>query len=403
VTENASIAWNWPPLFAVPGQTLHVEIISTTDHQPDSVTVRSGRHLDETIVTYDPGLRRWTAEIEVPDDSLGTAFGITATETTGNVDHPPIELTVPLVFNTDVIDPTIIVAQPVQVAELTYGAAPNQIGLGVPEVDGELQTPQSLRIDPVTDNFVLLDSVNHRLMILTRHGQLDKTIALSGDGTLEDVVVLGTSGRVVVSEWYAANGSRETSAHLVDLETGTDAVDGPLVLPQPAVPSNTELLWNQADNAVFGIVHSADTNLYRYYDTKDEILDVSTTPEHWWQSLVGADQQTVGLRHNEVEIQSRLPFGFASIINMTVDTAGIAVWVAGAVEEGSTDASGVHYYLGRTDPACHTTTMTEIGLSSTSELATQILVTRGQFIYIANVGLDSYRLERYDLGGPTCG
>jgi len=404
VLDDATVrmAWAWPPPFVRSGETLTVEVVVEDEEQPDEIVLSIAGDVPVPF-TFDVGSSRWAATVTVPTDAREAGADIVAKASTGGAAVGVLELAVPVVDGPVAIDPTVTEVEPTNAIVFDYGSDLTQLGFEMPE-DFEIQTPQSLQVEPVTGNIVILDAVNRRLLVITPDGQPVDEIALAGDGRHEELVILGTTQQAVVSEWRAGGGALEVSVHLVDLTTGSDTIDGPVVVPPPTPPTNVPLVWNAALDAVYANVFDPatnTTNYYRLYDTARERIDISSTPESWWEPSVSNTEDAVGIRYGVTTITTELPFAFAGIVDLIVEPDGTVWWLAGTVDADDLTSNGVHYFLGRTDLDCEQSIITEIDLDSLSELPTRTLTRADTGVYVTNISTDAYQLLQYELL-PVC-
>lgn len=398
------LAFAWPPLFAVPGSDLPVEVVVVRGPLPDTVDFEISPVAEPTAAAFDVSTQRWTATIQVPAELTAPSITVNATATIGGATSAAVSATVPVAASAEVIEPDVVEVEPSVALTLGFGDGPDQVGLDVPESEGELSIPNSVQIDPLTGNFVILDSVNRRLTVATPRGDVVDQIALAGDGLLDDLVVLGSTGRALVSQFRGAGGQLEVGAFLVDLEAGTVTFDGPLVIAPPTPPVGTELIWSEALGAVFGRVYDPSTDrvgYYRLFDTASEELDVSVVPEFWWNIRVEQDRAAVGIEYNDLTIFTQLPHGFVGVSNVIVLPDDSILWSAGSVDPDAEPDARVHYYLGRTNIACGASIIAEIDFSAQSELGTRSMIADDSGVYVVDIGVD-YRLLRYELPSPTC-
>jgi len=389
----------------MPGARLPVEFIVVDGPQPDSVEVTASSSTQPLAASLNAAGQRWSVDVDVPAGWADSAVVVSASATTDGVTAPSISIAVPVATSLDVIEPDVVDAQRVVALALEFGSGDDQVGIHYPEFEGEVSVPNSVQIDPATGNFVILDSVTRRLLIAAPTGEVVDRIDLSGEGWLDDLVVLGDTGRAMVSEFRAGGGQLEVSAHLARLEDGTATVDGPFVIPPPPTPPiGTELVWNEALDAVFAKVYDPATDrvgYYRLFDTAREELDVSLMPEFWWNARVEQDQAAVGFEYNNAGIFTRLPHGSVGVSNMIVRPDNSTVWSAGTVDWGAEPGAQVHYYLGRTDPACGSSVIAEIEFSALSELGTRSMIADDSGVYVVDIGAN-YQLLQCQLGSPTC-
>lgn len=396
------MSWAWPAPFAKSGETLTVEVVVDDEEQPDEIALSIAGGVPVPF-TFDVGSGRWAATVTVPADSREAGADVVATASTGGAAVGVLELAVPVVDGPVAIDPTVTEVEPTNAIVFDYGSDLTQVGFEMPE-GFEIQTPQSLQVESVTGNIVILDAVNRRLLVITPDGRPVEEIALAGDGRHEELVILGTTQQAVVSEWRAGGGALEVSVHLVDLTTGSDTIDGPVVVPPPTPPTNVPLVWNAALDAVYASVFdpaTGTTNYYRLYDTARERIDISSTPESWWEPSVSDTEDAVGIRYGVTTITTELPFGFAGIVDLIVEPNGMVWWLAGTVDADDLTSNGVHYYLGRTDLNCEQSIITEIDLDSLSELPTRTLTRADTGVYVTNISTNAYQLRLYELP-PVC-
>lgn len=404
VVESTAVSFVWPPIFAVPGSTLAVQVVAKGP-RPDAITIDSSASTISTQAMFDAASNRWTATIDVPAPLSVPTIALSATATLGDTTSAPVSLTVPVTAGSQTIEPQVVDIAPAVSVELDFGSGPGQIGIDFPEFQGEVQVPRSLQIDPSSGDIVILDSVNRRLVVVTTGGAVVDTIGIDGSGLLDDLVVLGTTRRAVVTEFRGAGAHRlEVSAHLIDLDAGTDTVDGPFLIPPPSPPVGTELVWNEALDAVFGVVYDPATDRvghYRVFDTAREQLDVSTVPEFWWHGRVSADGSSAGVEYDGTTILTALPHSFAGLSNVIVQPNGTVWWSAGTVDPDAAPGGQVHYYVARTDLGCPGSVITEIDISGMGELATRSMVADDTGVYVVDLA-ESYRLVRFELPPPAC-
>ena len=403
------LEWVWPPPFVVPGTSTAVEVVATGPAQPDAVVLSVAG--SSTSATLDVARGRWNAGLAIPSPIEATTIELRATATSGGGTVGSAQLVVPVVGDSSVIEPRVVALEPTNVIELEYGDGPGQVGYRVTEFEGELQVPLSVAIDPATSNVVILDSVNRRLQIITETGEFVRSIELPGQRSLQDVVVLGTTGRAVVSETRGLEGEEELLVHEIDLDAGNAIVDGPVLIEAPGPPSGTQLVWNPALDAVFAAIWNPDPGAfgyYRMYDTDLRRIEISRTPELWWAPdatwVPGRDPTgtSVGFTYADTSIFTRIPHEMSSVVDEVLRPDGTTWFIADSLELDVPGPDGVHYYLGRTDLACRTSVIAEIGNINDSALATRQIVADESGAFVVDIGRDAYRLRRHELELTGC-
>lgn len=400
-----SLRFAWPPVFAVPGSSIPVSVLSLADRQPDSVEVESTTLSAPVSAALDSSSQRWTAVIDVPATWTEPDITLSAVAATGADTTASTTIDVPVVSVSGSIDPDLVALEPEVVVALEFGGGDDEVGLSIPEFEGDVDVPASIQLDPSTGNFVILDSVNRRVLLVSATGEVVDRIEVPRDGWLDDVVVLGATGRAVVSQFRnAGNGQKEIGTALVDLVDGTTTVDGPMLLGPPAPPFGTELAWNPYLDAVYADVFDPSTGrvgYYRLFDTAREELDVSTEPEFWWNGRVGRDGMSVGVEYAGQEVLTQLPHGLAGISSIGLGADATVWWTAGTVNPDAPAGEQVQYYLGQSDLTCAASVIAEIPFTILSENATRSAIADESAVYVVDLG-DRYQILRYELPPPTC-
>ena len=390
----------WPPLFIAPGVSAAVQFIVRGDVVPDSVVVSSAAMPAPAVATLDAATGRWTTGIIVPAAVAERGIEFTATASLDLGTLGTSSLMIPVITDSTTIEPTLVDVKPTIEAELTYGSGDSQVAFVPPQNDLTAQVPASIGVDPRNGAIVILDSSNHRLVILTGPERSFRSIQLPDTGTKDEVVINGDTGQATVSEFQVKDRHKFSTVYLVDLDTGSYTTSGPLQTPADP-PFGLRMIWSDANAEVYADLPISGGGLFPYYDTIHQRLNMSATPETWWSPYV-KDGVGAGFTANGTSVITRVPYNFPVIEEVRVATDGTIWWMVGSVDRSKQGPESTHLYLAHTDPACHTTIATEIEYSVFRYDTTRVLAIDGPTAYVAHVHDDGYQLERYELPPITC-
>jgi hypothetical protein len=168
-------------------------------------------------------------------------------------------------------------------AVIEWGDGSSQVGTETP-YEGETQTPSGIIWVQDTDELVIVDRVNERLVVTDAVGTPLRTIALPVEGWLTDGVML-PDRRLLVAEVRRRDGQVVTVAHIVDVASG--AVESTEAVAIPIAPDTTSLRFDPSS----GLVYAAFGKLYPYYDTRSDSIVVTDIAVNSWAGLVTDDAQ----------------------------------------------------------------------------------------------------------------
>ncbi len=274
---STAVTWFQLPPFAFAGST-HTISFSFDDSDARDVSVAANGQ-PGTPATFDSETGRWSAQLTAPTPTATAGWDIDVTATTNDgavtdsvtvavLDPPGPELPVRL---SD--------ATPELMAVFASGDGPDELGVGG---DGSIvEAPTAITYASGTNELVIVDHLNDRLLVTDASGRANRTIPLPVEGTLEDLVELPDQ-RLLVAEFRRAAGP-ETVAHIVDLTT--DHVTSTEPTPVPSAPTGVQLRLDEPS----GIVYAQFGGLYPYYDTATGRVAIDGRTEPGWQALVTAD------------------------------------------------------------------------------------------------------------------
>lgn len=259
-TESSlDVRWEGFPLFAFPG-SIHtfrftldppadsVDVVtSATGTIPATFSAEVGQWL---AVAAAPDTGPWTFTVEATIDGSIVASAPTAVPVVPHVDDVLVTMAPDVMFTAD--EPTLL-------SVINWGDGPTNVGIETP-VEGEVQTPSGIVWVPESNELVIVDRVNQRLVVTDAAGVPDRTIPLDVEGWLTDAVML-PDGRLLAAEIRRGDGTVLTVGHLVDLDTGTVRVTDAILIPGPL--GSLSLRFDEHG----GIVYALFGDLYPYYAT----------------------------------------------------------------------------------------------------------------------------------------
>jgi hypothetical protein len=342
-------------------------------------------------VSYDDQTGRWSGALTIsPAASEAVSFRL---ESRAPSEAPRLSSiwSVPIIAARDPIPMTITEAEPIGRFFLPWGSGPGQVGYYAPSDEGASLQPTALSVDPRNGDLVVLDAVNHRLVVVSPDSTTTEIPLPTNDRqSLNDVTVNGLLGTATVATLKPSDGT--TTAYFVNLDTGGVHEIGPV--PVPALtPTNTPTIWNDATQTVFARVTN---DYYPYLDVTYGRLRVDEPPQHWFDTRLGPSGRHLIFLESEagtITIDTgQLP---SAITGVQVDNG--AVWLGyEAIEEGS---NTIETLVVRFDPTTATAVAVPIQWHGLASYTKNFVMDDGDPIVMRAAGDGGLTIERLRL--PT--
>jgi hypothetical protein len=381
----------WIPPFALPGTTVTLRVTLPTVAADDPAVMVFEDGLISSM-QRDSTSGEWTTSVLVDRSWAGSVrravvrargVGGNAAETTPLV-IPIAEFDEPVLVNTNPATPDWSTTVP-------WGDGPGQVGLLTPN-DGEIAQPTSIAIDPRTEDPVVLDRVNRRLVIIGHDGNRD--VPLPGTGFIYDVVIHGDTGVATVPRFDVVGQERTTTAIEVDLDAGTADTFGPVVVPS-ATPINTQFVWQPFNRSVYAVV---DNVYYPYFDSNTQTLVAGESSRAWVDAVVNPDG-SIGIGPPGSHMVHRFSRPAVGVVSSVVD--GTSIWFEASIE-GPPDADGNATFspeLVRTDAMHGTASAIQLRPSGFDSFTRRFAVYRDH-AYVMSRAVDGLLIERYTIRQP---
>ena len=396
---GSPVRWMWPPVFVAPGVPVRLQIIVDGDAVPDAVAVSSPEFPAPVDALHDPSSGRWITEITIPTTFADRRIELTATASLAAATLGTDSLMVPVISETNPIEPSMVDITPTVEAELAFGDADREVGFVPAANDFPAQGPASIGVDPRYGDLVILDAQNFRLVILAGPDRIFRAIQLPLTGWLDELVIDGDTGQATVSQFEVKNRHIFATAYLVDLDTGIYTTSGPIQTPTDP-PFGLRMVWSDANTQVYADLPIANGGFFPFYDAAHQTLNMSATGETWL-SFFFEDGVGTGVKANGTKVVNRLPFLHPAVEDNLLAPDGTFWSISATVDPIQQGPASVHWYLTHTDPACYATVAAEIELSTQIEFTRHFAVHDG-VIYLQALDANGYRVERYELPPITC-
>jgi hypothetical protein len=357
----------------------------------------TGDARDDTSLSHNPAAASSGSSTSTTSSSLKPS--LTTPEPALTLAVPRLEMTaaesaqivIPIVEHNDPVVVRTSTAKPDWSIVVPWGDGPGQVGLLTPN-DGEIAQPTSIAVDPRTENPVVLDRVNRRLVIIGHYGNRD--VPLPGTGFIYDVVIHGDTGVATVPRFDVVGQERTTTAIEVDLDAGTTDTFGPVVVPS-ATPINTQFVWQPFNRSVYAVV---DNVYYPYFDSNTQTLVAGESPVAWVDAVVNPDG-SIGIGPRGSHMVHRFSRPAVGVVSSVVD--GTSIWFEASIE-GPPDADGNATFspeLVRTDAMHGTASAIQLRPSGFDSFTRRFAV-HGDHAYVMSRAVDGLLIERYTIRQP---
>jgi hypothetical protein len=311
--------------------------------------------------------------------------------------------TVPVIASPAAIEPITVNIAAASVLEVGWGSGPSEVGF---DDTADLDVPHAFDLLSQRNEYVVLDTVNRRLLTFAATGAPVATIPLPGPGWLDNAVVVDNERSVFVLEYENLGDRLSLSGLLIDLQSHTVDRTDPFLLEH--IPILVPLLWNAADNAVY-MFQPAGGGWFRVYDIATKTLIIDTLPHSWTTAYIDPEQSLVGITSGSTSIGVRVPLTNTSIESVIGPDGDIWSLVVGLDPASTTigPEGDVLYELGqflvRIRPSCLQAAITEIHRGPQSQIPPQELTVHGQAAYLVDIDIaTSYRVLSIELPAPNC-
>lgn len=392
------VDWKTPPVLAAPGVELTFAFslsanpasgdVAPTVPDPDEVAVVvSG--LDAPITeraAFDAVSASWTAVVRIPGTAVGDRLDVSAVFGESGSSEP---LSIPLVTDSSVIEPTFTNFEPAVVTELSWGDGDGQVGRLQSE-GAETLVPQSLDVNRLDGSIVVLDTVNERLVVVDASSGASRPIPLPvRDGWyVQDVIVMGLTGRAAVVT-YPAAGEQRIGVFDVDLVSGVvDDSNGPRTTP--AFASNLPMFWNSFERTVTARIQGLD---FPFYAADTATFLPELLPRVWFDVLRVEDPGAVGITQGGVDVLTAVAGVSPTITGFRMNEDG-SFWQIAQTIDLSVEPAVVTSVLLFTTPGAHRTLATNVDVENRYPYSRQ-LATDGKVAYVAVPTDSGYRIDRY--------
>jgi hypothetical protein len=343
---------------------------------------------------YDSTSSEWVAELDVAPSSAGSSRRavVRGPDGSGNAAET-FQFMVPIAEHDEPVLVKTSPAAPDWSIVLPWGDGPGEVGLLIPEGDGEIAQPTSIAIDPRTDSPIVLDRVNRRLSIIEGGGA--RAVALPGTGSVFDVVIHGDTGVATVPQFEVIGQDLTTSAIEVDLDAGTAAAFGPVVVPSNT-PINTQFVWQSLNRAVYAVI---DNSYYPYFDSTTRTLLAGASPTAWIDTVLNPDG-SVGIGPTGSHVVHHFARPAAGVVSSVAD--GATIWFEVLIE-GPPDADGNITFtlqLVRTDAMNGRAAAVQLRSSGFDSLTRRFAI-HGDHAYVMSRTTQGLLVERYTMPKPS--
>lgn len=392
------VDWKTPPVLAAPGGELTFAFslsanpasgdVAATMPDPDEVAVVvSGPDAPITgRAAFDEVSASWTAVVRIPDTAVGDRLDVSAVFGESGSSEP---LSIPLVTDRSVIEPTFTNFEPSVVTELSWGDGDGQVGRLEAE-EAETMVPQSLDVNRLDGSIVVLDTVNERLVVVDPSTGASRPIPLPvRDGWyVQDVIVMGLAGRAAVVT-YPAAGQQRIGVFDVDLASGV-VDDSNLPRATPEFASNAPMFWNPFERTVTARVIGLD---FPFYAADTATFVPELLPRVWFDVLRVEDPGAVGITQGGVDVLTAVAGVSPYILSFRMNEDGSFWQIAGTVDF-SVEPPVATSVLLFTTPGAHRTLATNVEIESRYPYSRQLAID-GTIAYIAVPTDSGYRIDRY--------
>ncbi len=383
------VALAWPVLFAVPGTILPLSLVIDGLDPSGQVTLQArAPDAAPTEATFDETWSTWDAELPVPEQLDATTLTIDVRVGAQDVPTAVSSVNVPVADVTGVLQPTFVDAVAEPVVLLPWGVGHGEVAFSAGEEVATI-VPAAFAIDDRTGDAIVLDTVNHRLVVVTHDGTTTE-IPIPGTAALTDLILTDEPGTVVVIGWEIGDPPR-TSASIVDVGTTKVTSIGPVLLPTQA-PTNTWFVLNPVDNIVYGRI---DNRYYPYLDLTRRALIPSLDTRTWLESTAnGSNLLTLGSGGSVVSIKFPPALGGLGDVQRSDDAN---IWfIETVIDADASSQPAISSYLARVDPTTGTVTAVPIPEPGSDEFTRRLDASDGT-AYIMRATVDGLLIEHYIL------
>ncbi len=379
----------WPTLFAVPATVLPLSlVIEGADPQASVVTVTAGAADARSVqATWNATWSTWDASVLLP--SKLPAGDLAVSVQVAQLDQPSLtaSVIVPVANVSGVLAPTLVDVAAERVVLLPWGDGPGEVaqsGSG----DEEYTYPAGFVVDDRTGDVIVLDTVNHRLVVTSATGTSE--IDIPGDAVLDDVLVNGDVGSVTVIG-YESGRPQRASAFIVDVAAGSVEAIGPALLPAD-VPFHTRFVFNPNDQVIYA---SINNDFYPFLDVAAKALIPALTQRSWIEASI-SDQDVFFVGSGTSVVGVQFPNGAGGLSELQVDAAGDVWFVASTIDSAAPEGSRVKDFATRVDPDSGAVTAVPVpGISMSGN--TRLMDASDGTVYMMRADAGGIVIDRYVL------
>ena len=372
---EGELRWTQVPLFAFPASS-HRLTFRVSHGLPDqtSLSLRSQTG-GSSPAELDPETQVWSATLSAPS---ATVWDVEAQISSAGQAQTIATIHIPVVTPGPAGDtPTISDRQPALLATIPWGTNDTSVGLHTPR-EGQTDAPSGIVHLPGTDELVIVDRVNRRLLVTDAHGQPVRAVPLPIEGFVSDAAAL-PDGRVMVAEFRSASGTAFAVAHTVDVVAGEVESTSPASVP--VLADGVRLRYDDRTKLVlaeFG-------DVYPFYDTRSGTFAPIATPVDSWYGLVRRPNQA-GIASGPDYLAVTFP------VAPTVEGVEVGTSAAWALVTGVGEGEQLHAWLVRYNLDASSVTGIEVPLPRLWTAASTFAVRGSDVVLMVrtDAGLDLY-------------
>lgn len=349
VSGVLDIVWSPRPTLLAVGGRARLHFALPRGYQRVSLSLGAG----PAVLAEQESPERWVASLDVTTEAVGKSeLRVDAVAADGRTDSAVVAVPVIEGFSDGSVE--VVAGVDEELAVLSIGSGPSEVGYDVP-TQGPAIGPTALAFDDSTKTLALLDSANHRVLLMDMTGHVQTAVSLEADGALEGLVSVG-GGRLLVTAAGASDGEVLVEALVIDIAQLTVDKFGPFQTETWA--SGLPLFYSDSDRRVYV---GWGGGWYPFFDlpTGSFVPDlvVMTAPYGWARNSDSGS--AVGYVVNNVD----LTYAFAGTdpsIDIALPLSAQSDWAL--VNLLDPVAGKTHHYISRFDLTSQTALVVDIAV-----------------------------------------